>query len=796
MKIKYLLPLVVFSLCSIIGQNLNGKKIYINPGHGGHDSNDRFIEATGFWESEGNLTKGLYLRDLLDSTNAITAMSRVTNFTADDKPLSTIVAEANAFGADYFHSIHSNGYNGQANYTLVLFRGTDANPANPQSKVMGQYIVDELYLVNNVTAKYNRGDYSFLGYYLGVLSGLNMVGTLSEGSFHDYIPESWRLMNLDYRENEANAISRGIYKYYSAGDKPVGEVAGILRDPTKTVSYYYITSLGDNKKPINNFTVTLQPGGKFYNGDNKNNGYFIFDSLAPGPYKVYYQAEGFFYDSASVTVTANKTVWAIKDMAFDYTIPPSVLSHSPTDTPDSIRVDESISITFSRQMNKTSVESAFNITPTAVGSFTWESGDTKLTFTQLDFLQTSTIYNINIDTTAVSHWGYKMDSNYTFNFTTKSKDGLRIISHYPADSQQFIPCRGQIRLVFNSPIHTGTLSGAVKLLDEGGISQSVTSVEIYSLDGKGYINFEPSVPLNRNAVYNIFLDKKIGDLDGYKLRNDIEIFFTTKAEKYTDGFILDGLEDIGNWVAPSSADSTTGVDTNNTNFSIVTTKKIGGSKSGKLQYKFHAINGVCQIQNSVPYEIGAVDSSIFGIWVFGDLSHNILEYWFYDNTTSNIMKVIDTIDWAGWDFKYLLNSEIGSSGDKQFHSLVIRQSDTGLLNGTIYIDNIQKDALTNILIEKENLIDGYRLYQNYPNPFNPTTKIRYSVPTLENKLMAYVQIKVYDMLGREIATIVNEEKSKGNYEVEFNAKNLASGLYFYTMKVGNFIQTKKMLLLK
>jgi hypothetical protein len=85
----------------------------------------------------------------------------------------------------------------------------------------------------------------------------------------------------------------------------------------------------------------------------------------------------------------------------------------------------------------------------------------------------------------------------------------------------------------------------------------------------------------------------------------------------------------------------------------------------------------------------------------------------------------------------------------------------------------------------------FNLAQNYPNPFNPTTKISYTIPERNN-----VSLKIYDMLGREVATLVNTTKEAGNYEVNFNASNLASGLYIYKIQAGSFTQSKKMLLLK
>ena len=85
----------------------------------------------------------------------------------------------------------------------------------------------------------------------------------------------------------------------------------------------------------------------------------------------------------------------------------------------------------------------------------------------------------------------------------------------------------------------------------------------------------------------------------------------------------------------------------------------------------------------------------------------------------------------------------------------------------------------------------FKLDQNYPNPFNPSTTIKYSISK-----QSFVTLKVYDVLGNEIKTLVSEEISPGNYEVEFNSNILTSGIYFYKLQAGNFTQTKKMILLK
>ena len=130
------------------------------------------------------------------------------------------------------------------------------------------------------------------------------------------------------------------------------------------------------------------------------------------------------------------------------------------------------------------------------------------------------------------------------------------------------------------------------------------------------------------------------------------------------------------------------------------------------------------------------------------------------------------------DSKYILSLEITKSGF--------------LFAGMDYY-GIYKSAnkVVTTLNEENTVPSKFELMQNYPNPFNPSTSIEYSVPSNE-----YVLLKVYDVLGNEVNTLVNERQSAGNYEVNFDASNLVSGIYFYRLQSGSFIQTKKLMLLK
>jgi hypothetical protein len=131
-------------------------------------------------------------------------------------------------------------------------------------------------------------------------------------------------------------------------------------------------------------------------------------------------------------------------------------------------------------------------------------------------------------------------------------------------------------------------------------------------------------------------------------------------------------------------------------------------------------------------------------------------------------------------------------------SYILKELKGCVINGIIYGDT------TTVGVEEEEtpIATSFILEQNYPNPFNPSTKIKFTIPSRTEyySVPQIVTLKVYDVLGNEITTLVNEEKPAGEYEVEFNPessiKHPVSGIYFYQLKTGSFIQTKKMLMIK
>jgi hypothetical protein len=108
--------------------------------------------------------------------------------------------------------------------------------------------------------------------------------------------------------------------------------------------------------------------------------------------------------------------------------------------------------------------------------------------------------------------------------------------------------------------------------------------------------------------------------------------------------------------------------------------------------------------------------------------------------------------------------------------------------------------LTNINQINTEIPEDFILYQNYPNPFNPVTKIKFEIspfyPPLGKGGNGGVSLKIFDILGKEITTLVNEQLSPGTYEVTFDGSNLPSGIYFYQLRCGEYMETKKLVFLK
>lgn len=262
--------------------------------------------------------------------------------------------------------------------------------------------------------------------------------------------------------------------------------------------------------------------------------------------------------------------------------------------------------------------------------------------------------------------------------------------------------------------------------------------------------------------------------------------FTTKE---TSSLIVDDFEVMGPWQQPAQNPNSKYVDAAITKFTISTEQKVNGSSSGKLAYSFRSQAGgvVCLANTTLPSV--SDDEGYIGVWVYGDNSKNTLEFWF--NTPGNYIANLGIIDWTGWKFvQYAISGVPGTV--KQFSAVVIRQARKALKTGALYLDDLKKGSLLpKSPMEEIAAIPAEFRLGNYPNPFNPTTNIEF-VLTEGSR----VSLKVYDILGKEVANLINEKMEAGVHRVTFNGSDLPSGIYIYRLDTERQHAVRKMVLTK
>lgn len=757
--------------------DFDGVRIFINPGHGGHDGDDRHMVETEFWESDGNLEKGLFLRDILQARKATVYMSRVTNNTGDDLPLSSIVAMANAANADFFLAIHSNGFDGTRNQPLVLFRGYDDQPAIPASKVLAGILWDKLFEKSNCwthTSKWVKGDFTFYPEWnnsgLGVLRGLTMPGVLSEGSFHDYVPEGWRLRNNNHLHHESWAMLRAMQEFWNVAQEPTGIIAGTVRDQLTSPPYYFRTGTRDEHIPINGAVVTLMPLNRSVTLDNLNNGFFMFDSVPPGNYEVICSGMADFNnDTIPVTVIAAKTTLADFLPSFDIAKIPVVTKFTPVTT-DSLPFNQLFTFTFNVPMNRNAVQTSMVIEPAVPLLYQWDEKGKVLTVRPETGFASKMPYLMKLTTSACSFWNVPLQAEYQVNFVTKSRSKLVIEEIWPSSGLNAVTLYPRITVRFDAPADHLSATDGIRLLN----SQSEAAVKLRetftSSGGKGTYSFELTQPLQVNSQYRIVIDASVKDIAGITVGTAREVSFTTRTKAYQTGNVIESFDNISSFWDPEASGSTVGTDNPLTTFTASNTIFRSGSASGRLDYVFTGQGGgVCRVFDKEKPSIGGNTNNVFAMWVYGDLSRNQLEYWFYSPGTVNQIVAVEEINWAGWDLMSIPFSAIGGSGDWQYHSLVVRQVAGAAKTGTMYFD----DAMVFIptAIKDEEYLDNGLLI--YPNPLQTEGRVTFFL-----QLPCHTELNLYSSDGSLVANLLSGYRDAGPQTVEWiPSPSLASGVY-------------------
>lgn len=701
----------------IAAQDLSGVRIYINPGHGGYDSDDRNIpvgpygsgDQNGFWESQSNLDKGLQLVELLKSAKADVFISRTTNTTADDLPLTQIVREANEYMADYMLSIHSNA--GVTNYILQLYAGVDPDdttiyptptPCSDRSREISTVIAENLYAneVNCWAANYTiRGDKTFAaqamdwnnGY--GVLRGLTVPGCISEGSMHDYIPETRRLMNMEYKWLEAWHFYKSFCEIFKAGHLTTGNIAGSVHDSrNKDLGLHVkIRNSKDELLAINKAKITVTPGNLTYTTDDIDNGVFVFKQLNPGTYTVKVTADKYFEKTYDLEVKAGETSYLDARLDMQRLTPPKVISYAPkAGEGDAVECSSKIIVEFNWDVDTESAAQAFSITPDVKGTITFEDSQHRMIFSPEKPYDVSTVYTVKLDKGLKHPGNMTMEKDFVFSFLTKDRNRLKWLACYPTPGMEFVNYgkSAPFEFRFDNRLNSAIVRDAVKVYNSKGeeLPKVPRSIKVNSVSAPyGSLAFTLSDGLTKGEVYRVVVDRNMIDINGIDIVDPMDYTFKATDVKVTDRTVGMDMETAGTFTY--FADGSTGITSAGT--SRNTSKVLFGSFSCSFTYNFaeDAADGIACYQTTSGSHVDATKA--IGMHVLGDLTGN--EVWLQLSSSDGDIQEIKLADltFCDWAFVEVSLETLPEAKTYELTALKIKQKVQPLTKtGTIYTDNV------------------------------------------------------------------------------------------------------------
>ena len=785
MKKINLFMLAAATAVTVNAADLNGLKIYVNPGHGGYDSDDRNVaippyalhDENGFWESKSNLVKGLALRDLLESFGTHVDMSRTTNTTADDRNLEEIGEEANKCQSDFFFSIHSNatGTSNRTNQPLMLYRGYTDDPVFPEAKEMSG-ILNKWLLDNQISSwssknQWLAGDWTFYDWGtsgLGVLRKLTVPGMLSEGSYHDYIPETYRLMNSEYCWLEAYHFVQAIMEYFGTSEKfTTGVIGGSLMDSRqiRTDPVYGTTFFEHDKAlPIMNATVTLlnENGDEIetYTTQDLPNGVYLFKSVAPGNYKLKFTHPEYRDKEIDVVVEANKVTYENVYMDRIRNTPPEVVEYSPVwnEGDDAVLCNTPVILKFNWDMDPQSVEENFSITPAVEGDLTWEDSYATLVFTPKRSYETNTLYTVVLKKEAKHPENISMTEDFVLKFMTNDYNEMKILAACPGKDEKVHYDGAKINFRFDKQPYTLTIDDEIVVTDAQGTElarNSRTRKVSKATDEFGYYQVDLTKDLVPGATYTVNVSGDLRDQYGIKISGPQTYQFVAvdASEEYADFAKVNGMDDADVLVA----DAESSVGTTAVAAARNTSTKLEGTASSKLSYTFSSTEGGNAVYGfaTVP-ERKFTNADALGVKVYGDVSNNVLYADFTTAEGADVKVKVCDLGYIGWHSCAVDLTALEAGKEYTLKGFEIAQAGGQISKtGTVYVDNVSVGGAGSSVNDIE--IAGLRLY---PNPASELLIVN------ADSFIAGVELYSIDgkLMAKASGNVVNvSELSTGNY---------------------------------
>ncbi len=804
---------------------LDGFSLFLDPGHSQTENEGLY----NYSEAEKVLRVGLELRRLLLTYTDIDTVYISRTNDLQQVSLSQRTDLANFLAPDFFHSIHSNAGSASTNNTLFLHGGwrkdgqtVEKNPAG--GKDMGDIMEIVHTAAMRIPTIGNYADRTFYqGFptshtnqwpYLHVNRETNMASVLSESGFHTNPTQQQKNLNTEWKHMEAMSFFWVMLEYLDVERPTVGIGAGLITD-------------ADNDLPINGATISI--GDSTYTTDTDEslfdqysalpnalrNGFYYITGLQPGQAELIATADGFYSDTVEINI--DSTDFTFTDVALISSVPPFILSNS-VGNDSLINPGEDLVLQFSRSMNTQSVDEALSFFPEVEYSSSWNSNGTELSIntTSLEFISN---YTLTIDSTASDNsiYEHSLDGNgngesngdFVLDFETGQEDinAPVITSIYP-DGVRPDGLWPIASISFDEHLDTTKIDNSTVQIRIGTYSVPGV-VKYYTVDEKSVLNFFPSERLEPNKFYKLQFDGSISDTAGNSLGKNVLRTFQTPNFEYVNATEVDDFEGgINSWWQPSQSGSTTGYLAEETIISV-TDKTLNllteSSQAMQLNYGWDTTSAENLIR-----EYRSVGLPRFGnqrfvqSYIFGDGSENLFRFMIRDGSNQLEGSSWQTIDWIGWKLVTWdlaqdsviawVNGNGSINGNSYVDSYQLTYKKGGAVTGTLIFDDfrvVDKGLPTSTEEIDSNLPVRVELSQNYPNPFNPTTSINFGLP--EN---GDVSLKIYDMLGREVAVLFDGVKKQGYHSITFDASALASGVYIYRLNTNTGAITKKMTLLK
>ncbi len=786
----------VFAVNRVAAQEV--PHVYINPGHGGHDSDDRNViippfaagDTMGFWESNSNLWKGFALKEVLTKKGYQTSISRISNTTADDLPLSTIVYLSNHSGADVFYSIHSNasGY-GDATYTnfpMGFYRGYTGQPVNPKSATLVETLAP--YIIDNESTVWSRPDYAIYGDWtfhsewgtqgFGVLRGNNIPSMLDEGSFHDYYPEAYRLINHEYCWVEGWSFSLGADAYFNRLDQyGLGLVTGSIRDDRLERTDITRMLGADKREPVDGALVRLLDAEgnviDTYTCDNVRNGIYLFKYLEPGIYTVEASHPKYFSQTAQVEVKANAKTYQNFDLKRVRDTPPAVVSYSPTwsegDAP--LLCNTPIVLQFNWDMDTESVEDAFELEPAVEGTIEWEDANYRLIFTPTDAYDIDTDYVLTLRKSAMHGGGTPMDEDFTLRFRTQSRNHITKLAMFPEEGDKVHYKAGAyVEFRCDSLLNAKDLYTYFHIYDKDGEALDINKRNIRNNkrgDDYGYIRLSLLKALTPDENYQLVVDKEVSDTAGLHLAAPITVNFTAvdASNQTAETLAIEEFETVDNFTVDNlEIDGMTGT-------LSLSTDKLFGNKSLQIGYAFpdDAQNELLVNMNESPVTTFTSNDKM-GLYVMGDMSFNKLNLCFSSPNRGVVKVPLTDLSFHGWRYVDALLDALDDGDLYTFTGFSIEKNATVMgRSGSICLDNLVKESAVGI-----NDVSARCNVKVMPNPASD-----YMVATADGYITA---VELLNTAGQVLV------RNASNY---INVCDIPAGVYVVRVFTGGSITTHK-----